>query len=135
MDRKIVELLVAKRSHREICEQLRIGTGRLAKVKALAEAYGYFDFKDPKQLPTYPEMIFPDRPDRRQDRGSEADEALQAKKDWIIERLDAGWRPITVFEELGSPIARSSFYRFLNRSPRREGRFGHLSGPWASLAI
>jgi len=32
-----------------------------------------------------------------------------------VDRLEGGWRPITVFEELGLPVTRSSFYRFLNR--------------------
>jgi len=81
----------------------------------LAEAHGYLDPQNPKPLPPYPSLIFPDRPDRRQERCSDPDDSLQIKKDWIVERLAAGWRPITVFEELGVPIARSSFYRFLNR--------------------
>jgi hypothetical protein len=113
VDRKIVELLVAGRSTRQIREQLRIGSGRLSKVRALAEAYGYLDRSAP--IPPYPELLFPDRVDGRQNRLSEPDLELQKKEDWIKERLDAGWQPITVYEELGIPIARSSFYRFLSR--------------------
>ena len=112
MDRRIVELLVDGVGHREIRERLRVGTGRLAKVKALAEAHGYLRGVP---LPPYPELVFPDRVDRREARGSDPDQELQLKKDWILERLHAGWRPITVFEELGITVTRSSFYRFLNR--------------------
>ena len=113
MDRKIVELLVAGKSTRQILVELRIGSGRLSKVKALAREYGYLDKR--VAIPPYPELLFPDRSDRRQLRGSESDLELQKKQEWILERLHAGWRPITVYEELGVPIARSSFYRFLNR--------------------
>jgi hypothetical protein len=112
VDRRIVELLIEGVSHREIRERLRVGTGRLAKVKALAEAHGYLQGVP---LPPYPELLFPDRIDRREARGSDPDGELQLKKDWILERLHAGWRPITVFEEVGLPVTRSSFYRFLNR--------------------
>ena len=113
MDRKIVELLVAGKSVREIREQLRIGSGRFAKVKALAETHGYLGKGIP--IPPFPELLFPDRVDRRGDRASENEQALQLKKEWILERLNTGWRPITIYEELGIPINRSSFYRFLNR--------------------
>jgi hypothetical protein len=113
MDRKIVELLVAGKSMREVREELKVGSGRLAKVKALAEAYGYLGAG--VQVPPYPELLFPDRTDRRQLRESDPDLELQKKQQWILERLNAGWQPITIYEELGIPIARSSFYRFLNR--------------------
>jgi len=113
MDRRIVELLVAGTSVREIRQQLRIGSGRFAKVKALAEAYGYLNRSVP--VPPFPQLVFPDREDRRSERASDNEAALQAKKEWIIERLKSGWRPITVYEELGSSVTRSSFYRFLNR--------------------
>ena len=33
----------------------------------------------------------------------------------MSERLLAGWHPITVYEELGVAVSRSSFYRFLHR--------------------
>jgi hypothetical protein len=113
VDRKIVELLVAGKSVREIREQLRIGSGRFARVKELAEAHGYLNKSVP--VPPFPQFLFPDRIDRRCERGSDPDLELQKKKEWILERLNAGWKPITVFEEIGMPITRSSFYRFLNR--------------------
>jgi len=68
LDRRIVELLVDGDGHREIRERLRVGTGRLAKVKALAEAHGYLRGVP---LPPYPELVFPDRVDRRESRGSD----------------------------------------------------------------
>ena len=113
MDRRIVELLIAGVSIREIREQLKIGTGRLAKVKALADAHGYLDTVP---LPAFPALLFPDRTDGRHERGSIADEALQSKKEWILERLQIGWRPITIYEELNISVTRSSFYRFMKRS-------------------
>ena len=113
VDRKIVELLVAGKSTRQIREELKIGSGRFAKVKALAIEYGYLGMQVP--IPPYPELLFPDRVDGRQQRNSEPDLELQKKQEWIQERLHAGWQPITIYEELGIPIARSSFYRFLDR--------------------
>jgi len=113
VDRRIVELLIAGVSIREIREQLKIGTGRLAKVKALADAHGYLDTVP---LPAFPALLFPDRTDGRHERGSIADEALQSKKEWILERLQIGWRPITIYEELNISVTRSSFYRFMKRS-------------------
>jgi ribosome modulation factor len=115
VDRKIVELLVAGKSVREIRELLRIGTGRFTKVKALAELHGYIGREIPIPVPSFPQLLFPDRPDKRTVRGSDNDTELQLKKEWILERLNTGWRPITIFEELGIPVTRSSFYRFLNR--------------------
>jgi hypothetical protein len=74
VDRKIVELLVAGKSVREIREQLRIGSGRFAKVKALAEAHGYLSGAP---IPPFPALIFADREDKRTARGSENDTELQ----------------------------------------------------------
>lgn len=113
MDRKIVEYLVAGKSLREIRETLKIGSGRLAKVKSLAIEYGYLG--KGVAMPVFPAQVFPDRIDRRQDKGSDADALLQLRKEIISEQLQAGWRPITVYEELDLSVTRASFYRFLNR--------------------
>src|SRR5690349_8997316 len=120
MDRKIVELLLQGKSQREIMKALGVGDKRLRRVRALAEQYGYLlaagsPFTAPVTLPPFPEALFPDGPDPRSSRTSDADQTLLAKKDWIVERLRAGWHPITVFEEIGLPLGRSSFYRFLHR--------------------
>jgi hypothetical protein len=113
MDRKIVEHLRQGKSMREIMVLFRVGDRRVRKLKLLAEQYGYLGGATP--LPAYPEALFPDGPDGRENRSSEVDQQLQEKRGWVIERLAMGWSPITVFEELGLPIGRSSFYRFLQR--------------------
>jgi hypothetical protein len=112
MDRKIVEYLAMGKSHRWIKEQLGIGSGRLEKVKSFAEQHGYFSGKE---LPAYPEALFKDRVDHRGEQRSEVDAQLMERKEWIAERLVAGWKAVTVFEELGLAVTRSSFYRFLQR--------------------
>lgn len=113
MDRRIVELLVSGTSVRDIRKQLRVGSGRLEKVRALALAHGYLG--GGVALPPFPVLLFPDRIDHRADRGSAPDEALKFYENWIRERLTAGWRPITIYEEIGINVTRSSFYRFLSR--------------------
>ena len=116
VDRKIVELLVAGKSHRFIKQQLRIGSGRVEKVRKLAVEQGYLAGR---ALPAYPEALFADRVDRRQQVRSDVDAQLLAHRAWVEERLQAGWHAITVFEELGSAlgvaVTRPSFYRFLQR--------------------
>ncbi|MGH7175738.1 MAG: IS21 family transposase [Tepidisphaeraceae bacterium] len=112
MDRKIVEYLVMGKPHRWIKEQLGVGAGRLAKVQTLAEAHGYLSGQ---AMPAYPQALFADRVDRRSEQRSDVDATLLARKEWIEERLCAGWKAITVFEELGLAVTRSSFYRFLER--------------------
>jgi hypothetical protein len=113
MDRKIVELMIEGKSLREIRKLLKVGDRRINKCKAQAESYGYLGGSVP--LPPYPEALFPDGPDGRTAKSSEVDQFLLSKIDWIRERLAGRWHPITVYEELGSPIGRSSFYRFLHR--------------------
>ncbi|MGK5087175.1 IS21 family transposase [Bdellovibrionota bacterium FG-2] len=115
MDRKIVELLLQGVSAREAMRQLRLGDRRVRKVKLLAEEYGYLSRTEPVPLPLYPEPLFPDGPDGRANKASEANTLMLARKPWVIERLEAGWHPITVYEELGIAVSRSSFYRFLHR--------------------
>jgi len=73
VDRKIVALLVTGKSVREIREQLRIGSGRFAKVKSLAEAHGYLRGVP---IPPFPALLFADREDKRTVRGSDDDAEL-----------------------------------------------------------
>ncbi len=115
MDRKIVELLLAGKSNREVMRSLGIGDRRVRRARCLAEEYGYIGKAPAVALPPYPEPLFPDGPDGRESKASEANGLILTRKDWITERLLAGWHPITVFEELGLPVGRSSFYRFLHR--------------------
>jgi hypothetical protein len=115
MDRKIVELFLQGKSAREVMRQLGTGDRRVRKTRCLAEVYGYLGRDPVVPLPPYPEALFPDGPDGRESKGSEANSLILCRKEWITERLAAGWHPITVFEELGLAVGRSSFYRFLHR--------------------
>jgi hypothetical protein len=121
MDRKIVELILEGKSAREITRQLGIGDRRVSKARCLAEEYGYIAARGEASdgtrvpLPPYPAALFPDGPDGRASKASEANTLILARKEWISERLETGWHPITVYEELGLPVGRSSFYRFLHR--------------------
>lgn len=115
MDRKIVELLIEGKSVRETMRTLKLGDRRVRRVRLLAEEYGYAGTLPLVPLPLYPEPIFADGPDGRASKASEANTLILARKPWVQERLQAGWHPITVFEELGIAVSRSSFYRFLHR--------------------
>ena len=111
LDRKIVEHLLQKKSKRWVIKNLKVGDRRVGRVMEAAKAFGYFDGV---ALPPFPEAIFPE-PVARSSPPSDNDELLIPKKDWIIDRLRVGWRPITVYEELDVHLPRSSFYRFLHR--------------------
>ena len=113
MERKIVEYLLAGESLRWIVKKLGTGDRRVRRAREKAEEYGYLSGQVP--LPAYPAALFSDPIDGRSERENANDTLLLAKKDWLAERLTAGWRPITVFEELGVAVSRSSFYRFLHR--------------------
>lgn len=119
MDRKVVEYLLEKKGIRDIGRQLKVGDRRVRKFRALAISYGYLNESGSGPgtipMPAYPEPLFAYGPDGRGNRGSEVDTVLSGRKEWIVERLTAKWHPITIFEELKLPIARSSFYRFLHR--------------------
>lgn len=113
MERKIVESLLSGRGFNATCKLLCVGRNRVSHVREKAREYGYLDGSRP--IPQYPEAIFPDPVDGRCIKRSETDEQLQKHKEWIKERLETGWHPITVLEELSVEVGRSSFYRFLHR--------------------
>ena len=114
MERKIVEQLASGKGFNTVCRDLRVGRNRAAHIREKAREYGYLDGSTP--IPPYPEALFPDPVDGRSLKASESDTELQKQREWIIERLQAGWQPITIFEELSvGGIGRSSFYRFLHR--------------------
>jgi hypothetical protein len=113
MERKIVESLLSGRGFNATCKYLRVGKNRVAHIQEKAREYGYLDGKVP--IPPYPEALFPDPVDGRSLKSSAADNQLKEHKEWIIERLEAGWQPVTILEELAISIGRSSFYRFLHR--------------------
>ena len=121
MERKIVERLRLGNGVNKITRELGTSKKRVIKIRRLAERKGYLDILEP--LPSYPAILFPEL-DQREACRSEPDERLQLHREWIEERLDAGWDPITVFEELPIVVSRSSFYRFLNRHGLR-GRGKH----------
>ena len=102
MERKIVELFLEGKSMREIMRALKCGDRRVRKIKTLAEEYGYLGKTPCVPLPPYPEGLFPDGPDGRESKGSEANTLILTRKPWITERL-------------GIAVSRSSFYRFLHR--------------------
>lgn len=114
MDRKIIEMLQSGSSLRAIAETLHVGDRRVRRLRLRAEERGYLG-ENALPLPPYPENLFPEDGDLARARTSEADQVLLARREWISERLAMGWQPVTVFEELGIPIGRSSFYRFLQR--------------------
>ena len=113
MERKIVEFLVSGKSFNAICQMLRVGRRRVAYIREMARVYGYLDQSTP--IPPYPEALFPNPEDGRALQTSEADRLLQQQRAWIEERLQAGWQPITLYEELNPQVGRSSFYRYLHR--------------------
>lgn len=114
VDRRIVEFLMNGKGVNEICRELRIGKERVRRIRLMAIEYGYLG-DDKKPVPLFPEAIFPDLVDQRSLRLSDADRSLQVHIDWIKGRLEAGWFPVTIHEELLVKVARSSFYRFLAR--------------------
>jgi transposase len=113
LERKIVEYLMAGESLRWIVKKLKTGDRKVRRLREKAAEYGYLSGQVP--LPPFPEAVFPDPIDGRSERENANEVLLLGKKDWLKERLSAGWRPITVFEELGLSVSRSAFYRFLHR--------------------
>jgi len=112
VDRKIVELLIQKKSFNKIAKQLRVGKPRIRKVNKEAIEFGYL-----KQtpLPPYPHALFEYKDDRSLAPASDIDIELLKHYDWIKERREAGWHLVTIWEELKIEVNRSSFYRFIKR--------------------
>jgi transposase len=119
MDRKIVELLIGGTGINQIARSLHVGKRRIRKLRIRAMEFGYLKEDGGKGsvvLPAYPEALFPDGVDGRSLRLSESHQHLKEHHEWIREHLAAGWHAVTVFEELPvNGIARSSFYRYLDR--------------------
>ncbi|MBI4249842.1 MAG: IS21 family transposase [Elusimicrobia bacterium] len=121
MERKIIEMLTQGAAVKELARSLHVGKKRVKQLRRLAQEYGYLDSgggPGAVALPPYPEAVFPDRLDGRSRKVSEEHIQLDAVRDWIKERLEVGWQPITIFEELPAAmgdVGRSSFYRYLAR--------------------
>ena len=67
-----------------------------------------------RAIPGYPEALFPLK-DGRSERKNETDELLIPKHSWILDCLEMGWSPQSIFEELSTPVPRTNFYRYLHR--------------------
>lgn len=113
MDRKIVEQLRQGVGTNEISRTLRVSKKRVVEVRKRAGSKGYLDER--VSLPPYPEVLFPEVKDGRKERAVRTDNELLPYKEWIQEKLELGWYPITVWEELPVKVPRSNFYRFINR--------------------
>jgi len=121
-DRKIIEYLRIGKSGRFIEDMLKIGDKRIKTVRELAVAKGYLPgevlpgeaLPSVVPLPPFPEPLFEVK-ERLKTVPSDPEARLLPHKEWMAERLVAGWHKITLFEELPVKVARSSFYRFLDR--------------------
>ena len=127
VDRKIVEGLRDGRSLTSLTKSTGKGKGYVIKIRDLALDYGYIEIVDAvtrvfktsaKIIPPFPEALFPLR-DGRSEKLSETDLLLDPKREWIKERIELGWSPQTVFEELPLSVPRSNFYRYLHRHQLR----------------
>lgn len=113
MDRRIVQELLSGKGINAIARQLAVSKRRVMQVRGKADEAGYLDRR--VELPPYPEALFEEAPDGRANRSSAAWQELEKHREWITERLQAGWHAISVFEELPVKVPRSNFYRFLER--------------------
>jgi transposase len=120
MDRKIVEFLISGKGVNKIAQELHVCKRRIRRLREQAQSLGYLG--SGVALPAYPSAIFPEDAKVALVSHSGVDELLSAHRDWIVNRLEVGWRPVTVFEELPVQVNRSSFYRFLER--HQIGRLG-----------
>ena len=118
MDRKIVEQLILKKSFNEIERDLPVGKKRIKKVNDMAKELGYLN---DKPLPPYPESIFDPPAPGMAGPISVPDQVLLEHKQWIKDRLELGWKKVTILEELPVKVSSSSFYRFMKRHKLREG--------------
>jgi hypothetical protein len=137
VDRKIVELFRAGQSASQISSRLSKGKGYVIRVRDLAVEYGFLEpisevpklFRTTNRLlPNFPEALFPIT-DLRKSKPAETDVLLDPYKTWITERLNLGWSPQTVFEEVPVSIPRASFYRYLERQHLQSDRLLRGSSP------
>lgn len=112
VDRKIVQLLLRDESFNQIAKQLQVSKKRIRKICDMASKAGYLDGTP---LPEYPQALFAYPETSLDGPVSLTDQALLEHKDWIVERREAGWHLITIWEELPIKVTQSSFYRFIKR--------------------
>lgn len=127
VDRKIVEHFREGKSASQVSKITGKGKGYVIKIRDLAAEYGYIEkiSEEPKlfrrttrEMPAFPEALFPII-DNRKSKLLDTDKILDPQKTWIKERLELGWSPQTIFEELSVSIPRSNFYRYLSRQSLR----------------
>ncbi len=123
VDRKIVEYFREGISASQVSKVTGKGKGYVIKIRDLAEEYGYIEklsedkklFKRTnREMPAYPEVLFPFI-DKRKVSLTELDKVIEPQKLWIKERLELGWSPQTIFEEISVSVSRATFYRYLDR--------------------
>jgi hypothetical protein len=117
MDRRIVEMLRQGMGVKAVARGLQVSKNRVRRLRGMAQEYGYLGpggGPGAVDLPPYPEAVFPDPRDGRSQKTSEEHLKLAGIGDWIKERLEVGWQPITVFEEL-PPTAAGGYVRFDNK--------------------
>ena len=125
VDRKIIELLIDGKSLTNIQKILQKGKGYIISIRDLAIEYNYIQEIIPgekryksgiKKLPPFPESAFAIVDKIANSKTIETDLYLEPSKEWITERLSAGWSPQTIFEEIKTPISRATFYRYMHRN-------------------
>ncbi|MFN8945388.1 MAG: hypothetical protein ACK5WZ_12295 [Pseudobdellovibrionaceae bacterium] len=121
VDRKIVEGLRDGRSLTALTKSTGKGKGYVIKVRDIEHGHLVVACTKSKtykstsrELPPYPEALFPLR-DGRREKAIETDAVLNPKLAWIKERIELGWSPQSIFEELPLTVQRSNFYRYIHR--------------------
>ncbi len=123
VDRKIIEHFIDGKSATEIQRILQKGKGYILSVRDKAIEYSYIESIFPgekkyksgvKRLPPFPESPF-SLIETKSEKLLEVDQLLEPEKYLIIEKLATDWSSQSVFEELKTPVPRSTFYRYLHR--------------------
>lgn len=131
VDRTIVEHFREGKSASQVAKIMGKGKGYVIKLRDLAVEYGYLEVlstepkvfrRSSRELPCFPEALFPII-DNRRAKVTDTDRILDPQKTWIKERLDLGWSPQTIFEELPVAIPRANFYRYLGRQELNKVEF------------
>jgi transposase len=125
MDRKVVVQLIQLKSHNCISKLCKISKKRIKLIRKKAEEYGYLRIDLPTPMPPFPETLFPNEVLEKIFSPSESENILLKQKDFINDRIGAGWSPITVYEELEAKTSTASFYRFLKKHDLKKYR-SHL---------
>ena len=148
VDRKIVEGLREGHSLTALTKSTGKGKGYVIKIRDQAIEHGYVAVANPekkiycktsKEIPPYPEALFPLR-DGRSEKAIETDAILDPKREWIKERIELGWSPQSIFEELPLSVPRSNFYRYIHRhklmrSAPARNVMELVHSPWECLQV